>query len=160
MARSAYHTNLNSTYLNFPNLNSINLNPASLNSIHLNSSNLDSTNLNVLTISLHSTSDSRLRCLDTQLFVGLLWHTATTTRRPSSLSSLSCRKDTNLSSRSAILPFHSQLFTEISNQLHSVFITVVPCLHPQNAALRLRFPDNLTHNPLAPTNFFSKRRSL
>ncbi len=136
------------------------LNQPQLNSANLSSSNLDSTNFNLLAISLHSTSVSRLRYLDNPLYFGRLWHTATTTRRPSSLSSLSRRHDTTFSSGSAILPFHYQLFTELSTQLHSFFITVLRCLPLQNVALRSRFPDDFTQNPLAPTNFFSKGRAL
>ncbi len=100
-------TNLNSTNFNSTHLNSANsthstqlrkhqLNQPQLNSANLNSSNLDSTNFNFLTISLHSTSVSRLRCLDTHPVFGLLWHTVTTTRRPSPLSSLSRRYHTTL----------------------------------------------------------------
>ncbi len=56
--------------------------------------------------------------------------------------------------------YHSHIFNEISTLLHSFFITVLPCLHPQNAALRARFPDDFTQNPLVPTNFFSNWRAL
>ncbi len=56
--------------LNFANLNSINSTPqTSPQSTQLNSANLASTNLHLLTMSLDSTGNSRLLCLDTQLYV-------------------------------------------------------------------------------------------
>ncbi len=143
-------TSTQSTQLRKPQLNQLNspLQPH-LNQPQLNSANLDSTNLHLLTTSLDSTSDSRLRCLDTQLFVGLLWHTATTTRSSASLTSFSL--EPLISTHSSTIPisnFHRNL-----DPLQSFF-------RPTTATLRLKFPDNFTHNPLAPTNFFSKGRAL
>ncbi len=57
------------TQLRKPQLSKPHLNQPHLKSTHRNSSNLDSTNPNLLTMSLNSTSDSRLRCLDTLLNV-------------------------------------------------------------------------------------------